>query len=255
MLSIKIFLSTLCLKRQPPNLPNETLSPQSYERDTSLDVADPDPHHSLPSSPHPQPTTPPPIVPAPAPPNATPNPPNIVLDSFKITQAFINALKSATLDDGNLDAHTLDQLRNPIQEVLHVEDPDVILSIRNFISLTNASDQAYTDIRSNILQRYPESGLLSHYLVKQKIEDLTGVVSVTDDMCWQSCVGFTGPYEQLDHCPDCGDTRWDPIRLAESGGETKVARQKFHTILLGPQLQALWRSPEGAKAMRYRTEK
>ncbi|KAJ7263367.1 hypothetical protein C8J57DRAFT_953976, partial [Mycena rebaudengoi] len=74
-------------------------------------------------------------------------------------------------------------------------------------------------------------------------------------MCWKSCNGFTGALANLDNCPDCGESRWDPIRLAESGGETKIARRQFYTIPLGPQLQALWRSKEGATAMRYRTKK
>jgi hypothetical protein len=32
----------------------------------------------------------------------------------------------------------------------------------------------------------------------------------------------------------------------------RVAKQTFYTIPIGPQLQALWRSPEGARAMKYR---
>jgi hypothetical protein len=136
-----------------------------------------------------------------------------------------------------------------------VGHPDVLLSIENFLTLTNASEKAYSGVRDNIMRRYPDSELLSHHLVKQKIEELTGVVSLVHDMCWKSCNGFTGPLADNDKCPDCGDLRWDPKRFEESGGQIKVPRKTFYTIPLGPQLQALWRSKEGATAMRYRINK
>jgi hypothetical protein len=181
--------------------------------------------------------------------------PVIVLDEIKITQSFIELLRTASLEDENLEPHILHQLRHPLEGVVELGDQDVVLSIENFITLTNASEDAYSGVCANIRCRYPDSQILSHHLVKQKIEELTGVVSLANDMCWKSCNGFTGALANLDNCPDCGESRWDPIRLAESGGETKIARRQFYTIPLGPQLQALWRSKEGATAMRYRTKK
>jgi hypothetical protein len=175
---------------------------------------------------------------------------------LKIDQAYIDLLKNASLDDSALDADTLHRLRNPIEEVLDVDaDPDLLLSIENFLSLTNASDKAYTDVRANIMRRFPDCAMLSHHLVKQKITELTGVISIVNDMCVTSCVAFTGPRVDADACSECGESRWDPQRLADSGGVTKISRKTYHTIPLGPQLQALWRSEKGAKAMRYRSEK
>ncbi|KAF8164219.1 hypothetical protein K438DRAFT_1984740 [Mycena galopus ATCC 62051] len=182
-------------------------------------------------------------------------PPTIVLDNLKIDQAYIDLLKTATLDDSDQDKDALHRIRNPIQEVLHIDnDPDLLLSIKNFLSLTNASDKAYTEIRDNIMSRFPECQMLSHHLVKQKIIDLTGVVSIVNDMCVNSCVAFTGPRADADACSECGESRWDPQRFADSDGVAKVPRKTYHTIPLGPQLQALWRSEKGAKAMRYRAE-
>ncbi|KAJ7022701.1 hypothetical protein C8F04DRAFT_922329, partial [Mycena alexandri] len=162
------------------------------------------------------------------------------LDDIKISQAYIDLLKTATLDEENLDPHVLEHLRNPIQEVLSVDlEPDLLLSIENYISLSNASEEAYTQVRENIICRFPDCEMLSHHLVKEKIIELTGVVSIVHDMCINSCVAFTGPRANADACTECGASRWDPQRLADSGGATKVARQTFHTIPLGPQLQAL----------------
>lgn len=62
-------------------------------------------------------------------------------------------------------------------------------------------------------------------------------------MCINSCTAFTGPYAELDSCPYCGTSRLD---------DKSKPRQVFHTIPLGPQLQALWRSPETADALKYR---
>ncbi|KAF8968971.1 hypothetical protein BDZ97DRAFT_1654418, partial [Flammula alnicola] len=45
----------------------------------------------------------------------------------------------------------------------------------------------------------------------------------------------------------CEVSRYDP----EKPG--KQPRQHFYTIPLGPQLQALWRTPPGAHAMRHRS--
>jgi hypothetical protein len=63
------------------------------------------------------------------------------------------------------------------------------------------------------------------------------------------------PFSDLEICPKCQTTRYDPIALASSGGQKKVAQHQFHTIPLGPQLQALFRSPEAARAMHYRHNK
>ncbi|KAI5899319.1 uncharacterized protein SCHCODRAFT_02484953, partial [Schizophyllum commune H4-8] len=74
-------------------------------------------------------------------------------------------------------------------------------------------------------------------------------------MCHNSCVAYTGPYAILETCPECGASRYDPIRLAASHGRVKVPQQTFSTMPVGPQLQALYRHPDAARAMAYRSEK
>ena len=73
--------------------------------------------------------------------------------------------------------------------------------------------------------------------------EITGVESTEHDMCIKSCLAYTGPFTELSACPECRETHYDPI--------TKNTGQKFHTTLLGPQLQALWRDKESAEQMLY----
>ena len=74
-------------------------------------------------------------------------------------------------------------------------------------------------------------------------------------MCVKSCLGFTGPFANLEHCPDCGEARYKEQDLLQSDGERKVPQQVFTTFLVGLQLQACWKHPQMAKDMSYRWEK
>ncbi|TFK31192.1 hypothetical protein BDQ12DRAFT_619331 [Crucibulum laeve] len=60
-------------------------------------------------------------------------------------------------------------------------------------------------------------------------------------MCPNSCVAYTGPFSELDKCPICKEDQYN----------AKGSWQYFTTIPLGPQLQALWRSPESAHKMSH----
>ena len=100
---------------------------------------------------------------------------------------------------------------------------------------------------------YPETNLLSYHLVNKLVADISGVVSIRDDMCINSCHAFTGPFAPLEACSICSEPRYDAAQLRLTG--KKVPRQQVCTISLGPQIQALRRSPQGAKAMRYRDTK
>ena len=174
----------------------------------------------------------------------------IRIDDLKITREFINGLHNASLDDEHLPEDVLMRLRCPLEQPLDISDPDIRQSIDLFLS--NASQDAYTSTRAAVLRRNPDNVILSFDQVKRKITELSGVVSIVRDMCPNSCVAYTGPYANLETCPKCSESRFDPIKLAASDGKKKVPQQKFHTIPLGPQLQALWRSPESADAMKYR---
>jgi hypothetical protein len=191
----------------------------------------------------------------PRPPRDVPNdadrfdgPPTHIYD-IKIALAFIDKIKSASLDDENHDTTILQRLRHPYQHPLDVHDPDLRLSIDLFLSVNDSSQDTYNRAHDAILRRHPDDAILSYDQVKRKIAQLSGVVPLIHDMCPNTCVAYTGPFAELESCPECGEPRFDPIRLQASGGLVKIARQEFHTIPLGLQLQALWATPAGATSI------
>jgi hypothetical protein len=177
---------------------------------------------------------------------------------LKISLAFQRALEGAALENGDLSADDMYRLRHPVQnEINLIDDPDLLLSLRLFLSTTSASDQVYADVCSDMLERHPQDNILSLASVKKKIQELMGVIPIIHDMCPNSCIAYTGPYADLETCPmpDCQTSRYDPILLESSNGKIKKPQQQFYTIPLGPQLQALWQNPDTAKKMKHRARR
>ena len=123
-----------------------------------------------------------------------------------------------------------------------MSDPDLRQSLDFYLATELASQDTYKKSVAAVQQQNPEHELFSLHGIEQKIADLSGVVPVAHNMCINSCTAFTGPYAELDSCPYCGTSHLD---------DKSKPRQVFHTIPLGPQLQALWQSPETADALKY----
>src|ERR1700761_8843782 len=176
------------------------------------------------------------------------------LDELRTAWEFIMLIKSASLDDVNIGLTDADieRLRKPPCNTIDAEiaHPDIHLSLDLFIGLKNCSQQAYTNACAAIKRRFPTALPLSYDQVKRKIADITGVKSMVHDMCVNSCVGFIGPFVDLEQCPKCGQDRYDQTILQKR--RQRVARQIFHTVPIGPQLQALWRSSKSADDINYR---
>ncbi|KAG1838385.1 hypothetical protein DFJ58DRAFT_718750 [Suillus subalutaceus] len=123
-----------------------------------------------------------------------------------------------------------------------------------YLSLQLASQEAYNHIRRATIRNYAhddEDSILSFYNVEKLVAQYTGVESIEHDMCPDSCLAFTGPYAALEICPLCDKSRWDQGKLRATNDRSKVAAQKFTTIPLGPQLQAMYRDPDSARHMQY----
>ncbi|TFK91943.1 hypothetical protein K466DRAFT_573359 [Polyporus arcularius HHB13444] len=67
-------------------------------------------------------------------------------------------------------------------------------------------------------------------------------------MCYNTCIAYTGPFDQLTRCPICPERK---SRYTIVGGK-RVPRRTFSTFPVGPQLQVLRSSPETAELMQHR---
>ncbi|TFY51285.1 hypothetical protein EVG20_g11072, partial [Dentipellis fragilis] len=173
------------------------------------------------------------------------------IEDIAIAQDFISALRTASLDDDALPDDVLDRLRHPPVGPPAFDDPILRLSIKVYLALTNASQDSYNRVREAIHEEL-QTELLSFHQVKSQIAELSGVVPIIHHMCVNTCVAFTGPFADLDRCPMCQEPRYDQHKLRTSRGRVKSPRQVFHTMPLGPQLQARRRHPEMAEKMQHR---
>ena len=60
-----------------------------------------------------------------------------------------------------------------------------------------------------------------------------------------------GSFAGLEACLTCSEPWYEQVTLVNSGGWIKKAHQEFHTMPIGPQLQALWCHPESAACTKY----
>jgi hypothetical protein len=180
----------------------------------------------------------------------------VTLEELKIAQAFIKAIQDASLDKDGLDPAVCESLKNPIQEPLDLSEPVVLTSIELFLDTTTASQKVYENVCATFTRHMQRTNagiefeLLSHYCVQETIAELTGVHSIMHDICPNTCIAYTGPFSALTVCSKCDEPRY---KIPPAGRE-QLPQRRFHTIPLGPQLQALWRSPETARKMRHRSQ-
>ncbi|EJD38499.1 hypothetical protein AURDEDRAFT_30561, partial [Auricularia subglabra TFB-10046 SS5] len=168
----------------------------------------------------------------------------------RTAQEFILHLQDATLDDCPLRPDRLEALRNPPSHPLSLEDGpagrdrDLCLSLRMLVAHTLSSKETYDETCYGIRCAYPNSGVLNYDATAKKLEELSGVYVIEDDLCIDSCVAFTGPYADLLHCPKCGKPRYVP-------GSRKVPQQRMSTFPIGPQIQAMHRHACTAELLDY----
>ncbi len=152
--------------------------------------------------------------------DSAPLPETANLQDLQIALQFIKDLEHASLDNGKLDQDTLHRLRNPTPQPLVIENQDLLFSIKLFLSTSGASQEVYNDTREAVLQRHPEDEVLSYYQIRKKVEELSGVIILEDDMCPGSCIAYTGTaYGNLRLAPSAiwGDGILLFLLLAEEG--------------------------------------
>ena len=165
---------------------------------------------------------------------------HLTLERVKTDQKFIEMAKAATLESQFSPGELL-ALQNPQNDQFSPsDDQDLHLSINFYISSLDhiQSQKAYAKSHENILKHFPGSKMLSYNQVKRWVSILSGIVTWKHDMCFNSCVGFTGPFSEMADCPYCSEPRYDQHKLVKT--KKKVPRKVFTTFALGPQVQARW---------------
>ncbi|TBU61729.1 hypothetical protein BD310DRAFT_790287, partial [Dichomitus squalens] len=130
---------------------------------------------------------------------------------FRIAQFFVDALARATLEASGLDEDTLSRIRIPRTQ-LPTPDRGQMAGIRMYLARGDSSEDNYSDVRAAMmgyLEGFPTPGpaIPTYEQVKRFVGQLTGVTSVRTDMCPNSCIAYTGPFEDLLECPHCKEPR------------------------------------------------
>jgi len=176
----------------------------------------------------------------------------IHLDDLKTLATFVRELQQATLGDPTqgLSCEGLKCLRNPLhgQPSASVNE-DAWLAIDLYLGTT--SEATYKTVRVAILRCWPGTELHSYYKAKCLVADLSDIESVIHDICINSCVVFTGPFLELESCPVCAEPWYDQFQIQTSDGKDRAPHHEFHTIPIGPQIQALYCALESAKYAHY----
>ncbi len=169
---------------------------------------------------------------------------------FRRGQAFVEALESAQLKNSGLDDKALARLLAPPHQTPPIS-PAELAGIRMYLARGDASEANYADVRAACMDLHPEPQIPAYEAVKRQVAKVTGITPVRTDMCENSCIAYTGPFANLLACPykGCGKPRYDSVEF-ERG--RRVPRRTFVTFPLGPQIQAMWSSPENARLMRHR---
>ncbi|KAG1746872.1 hypothetical protein EDB19DRAFT_1607628, partial [Suillus lakei] len=164
--------------------------------------------------------------------------------------SFIQALHAASLDDpvAKLTPEALEKLRNPPQQPPHIESPIICHGVEMYFHLKHVVQAAYKGIADSAARRFPGAeDIPTSHSVEHLIAKLSGVDSVKNHMCLNTCIAFTGPFTDLKQCPFCDSHQYDQLKLEATGKQ--VLTHEFHIIPLGLQLQALWRDPKSAEHM------
>ncbi|KAF8650584.1 hypothetical protein AX16_005183 [Volvariella volvacea WC 439] len=176
--------------------------------------------------------------------------PTAKLPKLLLAQQMISAIRSATLED-DLGYGASQSLQNPSSDPPEL-DAKTRLSFQIFDALLGSSKETYAKVKFILETNDPPLELLSYHETKQALTSLTNIRPIKTDMCPKSCLAFTGPFADHEHCMRCGSPRYHATKRKKG---QPVARKQFPTLPLGPQLQTLWRHPESARHMRFLEEK
>lgn len=163
---------------------------------------------------------------------------------------FINGLKNATLQNSGLSKEAVARMSMPCTQPTGDVTAAEHVGLRMFCARGDASEENFSDNRKAFIELAKEP-IPTYEQVKRLVSDLTGIDAIHTDMCTNTCIAYVGAFAAFEQCPFCGESCYDVWRLTQG---KKVPRRTFQTYPLGPQLQAMWASPENARLMKHRAQ-
>ncbi|KIK75820.1 hypothetical protein PAXRUDRAFT_171593, partial [Paxillus rubicundulus Ve08.2h10] len=145
-----------------------------------------------------------------------------ILPKLQESMEFISLIRNASFLDLIM-KHTPDiikQMRNAPQGLMDLNNPGLCHSISCYLSNEHASQIIYDSIIRSTLSNFPQAegveDCLSFKATESFIKKYTGIKYVLHNMCPDSCMEFTGPFEDSDNCPMYSISHWDVVKLQES---------------------------------------
>ena len=128
-----------------------------------------------------------------------------------------------------MDEEDLEHLQNPLDHELTLDNTsDLCLTLKLFIANINLPVEVYNANFAAILRCHPNDNIFTHNLVKHIMRHLTGVVPLIHDMCINTCIAYTGPYQDLERCPLCDEPQYNMTALEEWGEEKGCSATVSH---------------------------
>ena len=150
---------------------------------------------------------------------------------------YILALQNASFDDpvSSLDDQVLQRICNPRNSPVEIEASEICHTITAYLGCEHAAQNVYEIFRHSHNTNFPQHGCMHFFCeVERFVDEYTGVEKFQHDMCPNTCIGYTGPFQDLKACPKCNTSHWNQEKLIASNGRTKVSARKFTTIPLAP---------------------
>ncbi|KAF8220637.1 hypothetical protein L208DRAFT_1332750, partial [Tricholoma matsutake] len=115
------------------------------------------------------------------------------IDDIWLAQEFIEALKHASLDNGDLMDDEVDALLNPAQELLDLSEDDDKDLLAMLTAVFSTDQFIPGNLQVAIKIAHPDDELLSYDQIMCCIAKLSGVKPIASDMCPNSCMAYAGP--------------------------------------------------------------
>ncbi|VDB94253.1 unnamed protein product [Peniophora sp. CBMAI 1063] len=172
------------------------------------------------------------------------------LEMLRDAKKWLDDLSSASVENDSVSEAVHEALQNPVPGPYNL-DKTQRYCMREFLNIETV--ERYYESMQCLREYDPDTTPLSHHQIKSEVEQETGIVPVWVDMCSESCVAFTGPYQDLEQCPqeNCGRPRYRDKRKASGRMERVPVKRCLH-IPVGPQLSNLYTTPQSADDMDYR---